>query len=81
MAENGKASESKTTRVKATKSEALTCVGNICFNTKTGKLEVELNRDSCPTSVIKDIVENIVKGVEVEFVLPREAQKEQEKAK
>jgi hypothetical protein len=49
----------------------LNCVGNICFNVDTGKLEIELNRKSCPPDVIKSVVERIVKGVEVEFVVPK----------
>lgn len=47
------------------------CVGSVCFNPTTGKLEVELKRDSCPPRVIKRIVEETIRGVEVEFLIPR----------
>lgn len=74
MAENSKEPEFKT-RVTATKSENVKCIGNICYNPDSGKIEVELARGSCPASVIKSVVENIVKGAEVEFVLPKEEKK------
>lgn len=49
----------------------LTCIGNVCFDPDTGKIVVELERDKCPEHVIKNIVENIVKGAETEFVIPK----------
>ena len=60
------------------KHKKLNCVGNVCFNVETGKLEVELNRLSCPPNVIKSIIEGIVKGVEVEFVVPKKEEVEKE---
>jgi len=62
-------------RVKATKSQSIRCIGGVCYNPDTGKIEIELNRESCPPDIIKGIVENIVKGAEVEFVLPKEKKK------
>jgi hypothetical protein len=58
-------------RVTATKSQNVRCIGGVCFNPETGKIEIELNRESCPPDVIKGVIENIVKGAEVEFVLPK----------
>lgn len=60
------------------KTKKLNCVGNICFNVDTGKLEIELNRKSCPPETIKRVVEGIVKGVEVEFVVPKKTVGEKE---
>jgi len=74
MAEKSKGGESKD-RITATKSESVKCVGGVCYNPDTGKLEIELNRESCPPHVIKSIIENVVRGAEVEFVLPKEKPK------
>ena len=63
-------------RIKAGKSQDIRCIGSVCFNPETGKIEVELNRGSCPPGVIKSVVENIIRGAEVEFVLPKEKPKE-----
>ena len=48
----------------------LKCKAGVCFNPDTNKLEIQLDRDSCPPDVIKGVVENIVKGVEVQVVVP-----------
>jgi len=61
------------------KSEGVRCIGQVCFNPDTGKIEVELNRGSCRPEVIKAVVENIIRGAEVEFVLPKEKPKEPKK--
>lgn len=53
------------------KAHSTKCIGAVCYNPDTGKLQIELQRGSCHPGVIKGIVENIVQGVEVEFVLPR----------
>jgi len=53
------------------KSKGIKCVAGICFNPSTGKLEIELNRDSCPPDVIKRIVEETVRGVDVELLIPK----------
>jgi hypothetical protein len=55
----------------------LTCIGDICFNPDTGKIEVKLNRKSCPPTTIKSIVEGVVKGSEVEFVMPKPEKSEE----
>jgi len=59
------------------KSEGIRCIGNVCFNPETGKIEVELNRGSCPPDVVKAVVENIIRGAEVEFVLPKKPEAEE----
>ena len=63
-------------RIVASKSKNVRCIGEVCFNPDTGKIEIELNRGSCPPDVIKSVVENIIRGSEVEFVLPKEKLKE-----
>ena len=57
--------------VSGASSKGIQCVGNVCFNPDTGKLEIELQRDSCPPEVIKRIVEETIKGIDVELVVPR----------
>jgi hypothetical protein len=57
----------------------LTCIGDICYNPDTGKIEVKLNRKSCAPETIKSIVEGVVKGSEVEFVMPKPEKHEEVK--
>lgn len=47
------------------------CIGAICFNPDTGKIEIELTRGDCDVKVIKDIVSNIVDGSEIEWSVPK----------
>ncbi|GAG58645.1 unnamed protein product [marine sediment metagenome] len=48
----------------------LTCIGEICFNASTGKVEIELKRESCPKDFLRNLVYKVTEGREVEFVLP-----------
>lgn len=48
----------------------LTCVGEICFNAHTGKVEIELKRESCDQDFLRDLVAKVTEGRQVEFILP-----------
>lgn len=48
----------------------LTCIGGVCFNPATGQVDVELDRKSCPPEVVKAIIENMVKGAQVNIIVP-----------
>ena len=47
------------------------CIGNVCYNPDTRKVEVTLDRKSCPEAVIKAVVESVLTGAETEFILPK----------
>ncbi|MBA7708672.1 hypothetical protein ES703_117575 [subsurface metagenome] len=64
--EKKKKSTSKRGRIKGT----LECVGTVCFNPDTNKIEIVLDRGSCPPKSVKGIVESLITGAEVEVVLP-----------
>lgn len=49
------------------------CIGSVCFNPDTGKIEIQLSRDDCDIKGIESIVENVLKGAEVEFKVPKKA--------
>ena len=50
--------------------KALQCVGDICYNPDTGKIEVHLDRKSCSTTAIEGYIEKLTGGTAVEFVIP-----------
>ena len=49
----------------------LICQGNVCYNPDTGKIEVKLEREGCPPDIVEGIIKSVLKGSEVEFVLPK----------
>ncbi len=51
--------------------KSVKCIGAICFNPDTGKIEIELTRGDCDVQIIKDIVSNVVGGTEIEWKVPK----------
>lgn len=65
---NGKAGAHKPSVVAG--HAGIKCIGAICFNPDTGKIEIELKRGDCDIQVIKDVVSNVVGGSEIEWIVP-----------
>lgn len=55
-----------------------TCIGEICYNAHTDKIEVELKGGSCSPDYLKGIAEKIWSGRQVEFIMPSGGLKDEE---
>lgn len=71
---NEKDGSSKPQQPSSAAHSGIKCIGAVCFNADTGKIEITLNRADCDIGVVESLVENIVKGAEVEFKIPKPGQ-------